>query len=150
MIKCKDAIDISVGCGKDICCCECDEKNTCQDVCDYVANGTDDGCKCKIQEDDLPAEFETAGGDLIQKITNICVQKAKLDEQEKEMRKALQEAMEHYGVKKFENDKVSFTYKAPSTRTSIDSTKLKKEHPEIAEKYSKVSNVSASVVIKVK
>jgi hypothetical protein len=39
---------------------------------------------------------------------------------------------------------------APTTKTTIDSTKLKKEHPDIAEQYTKVSNVSASVRITVK
>ena len=36
---------------------------------------------------------------------------------------------------------------APTTKTSIDSTKLKKEMPEIAEKYSKTSTVSGYVKI---
>jgi hypothetical protein len=42
------------------------------------------------------------------------------------------------------------TYVAPTTRTTIDSTKLKKDHPEIAEQYSKTSNVSASVRVTLK
>ena len=58
--------------------------------------------------------------------------------------------MEQYNVKKFENDSVKFVYVEPTTRTSVDSTKLKKEQPEIYEKYLKTSNVSASVRITVK
>ena len=41
-------------------------------------------------------------------------------------------------------------YVAPTTRTTIDSKKLKADHPDIAEAYSKTSNVSASVRITVK
>lgn len=37
------------------------------------------------------------------------------------------------------------TYVSPSTRTSIDSKKLKEEEPSIAEKYSKTTNVKASI-----
>lgn len=40
---------------------------------------------------------------------------------------------------------VKATYVSPSTRTSIDSKKLKEEEPEIAKKFTKTSNVSASV-----
>lgn len=38
-----------------------------------------------------------------------------------------------------------FTYVSPSTRTTIDSKKLKEEEPALAEKYKKVSNVKASI-----
>ena len=37
------------------------------------------------------------------------------------------------------------TYVSPSTRSSIDSKKLKEEEPAIAEKYTKTTNVKASV-----
>jgi hypothetical protein len=66
------------------------------------------------------------------------------------MREKLLEAMEQYGVKTFENDMLSVTYVAPTTRTTIDSTKLKKDMPEIAEKYQKVSDIKASIKITVK
>lgn len=39
------------------------------------------------------------------------------------------------------------TYVSPSTRTTIDSKKLKEEEPEIAKKFTKTTNVSASVRI---
>lgn len=41
--------------------------------------------------------------------------------------------------------KAKLTYVSPSTRTSIDSKKLKEEEPAIAEKYSKTTNVKASI-----
>lgn len=37
------------------------------------------------------------------------------------------------------------TYVSPSTRTSIDSKKLKEEEPDLAKKYTKTTNVKASV-----
>ncbi|MBR2493887.1 MAG: hypothetical protein IKB64_10600 [Paludibacteraceae bacterium] len=42
---------------------------------------------------------------------------------------------------------VKLTYVGPSTRTSIDSKKLKEEEPELAKKFTKTSNVNASVRI---
>lgn len=40
---------------------------------------------------------------------------------------------------------VKVTYVSPSTRTTIDSKKLKEEEPELAKKFTKTSSVSASV-----
>lgn len=40
---------------------------------------------------------------------------------------------------------VKLTYVSPSTRTSIDSKKLKEEEPEIAKKFSKTSNAKATI-----
>ncbi len=67
-----------------------------------------------------------------------------------ELRAALMEAMERNSVSSFENDLIKITYVAPTTRTAIDSARLKKEMPEIAEKYAKTSNVKASLRITIK
>lgn len=40
---------------------------------------------------------------------------------------------------------VKVTYVSPSTRSTIDSKKLKEEAPELAKKFTKVSNVRATV-----
>ena len=53
-------------------------------------------------------------------------------------------------MKMIESDSVTFTYTAATVRNSIDSTELKKELPDVAAKYTKTSNVSASVKIEVK
>lgn len=37
------------------------------------------------------------------------------------------------------------TYVSPSTRTTVDTKKLKEEEPELAKKYSKTSLVSATI-----
>ena len=58
--------------------------------------------------------------------------------------------MEKHGVEKWDNEVMTVTYVKPTTRTSIDSTKLKKDMPEVAEKYSKTSNVKSSIRIKLK
>ncbi len=67
-----------------------------------------------------------------------------------DLRAALMAAMEQNGVTSFENEALKITYVAPTTRTAIDSARLKKDLPEIAEKYTKTSNVKASLRITIK
>lgn len=42
---------------------------------------------------------------------------------------------------------VKLVYVSPSVRHTIDSKKLKEEEPELAKKYTKVTNVSATIKI---
>jgi DNA (cytosine-5)-methyltransferase 3A len=145
MIKCKQAMESS-SCGKDCCCLECEQKDVCKDVCNELS--TD--CEDAFTEENSLAVLKSEAAEIINTVANLTLQKKQLEEQEKEMRLQLQAAMEKYGVKSFENDKVKFVYVAPTVRSTIDSKKLKAEMPEVAEKYSKTSNVSASVKITVK
>lgn len=149
-MKCKIAIEQGSDCGKDICCFFCDAFT--ETDCPYACTGVKDHKNCDelVQEETELQVMQSAVPEVIKVITDINLQKKKLDEQEKLMRKKLLEAMETYGIKKFENEHIAFTYVAPTTKTTIDSTKLKKKYPDIAEECSKVSNVSASVRISVK
>lgn len=83
-------------------------------------------------------------------IKSIEEQKKAAEAQAQELRASLMQAMEQNGVSSFENESIKITYVAPTTRTAIDSAKLKKELPEIAEKYTKTSNVKASLRITLK
>lgn len=135
--------------GKTCCCCQCEEKEGCNDLCDNLDNLANCGFAQMDQEAALVVmKKDTAA--VIKAIADLTIQKKKLEEQEKGMRAQLIKAMEQFGVKKFESDSVTFTYTAPTVRNSIDSTKLKKELPDVAAKYTKTSNVSASVKIEVK
>lgn len=81
---------------------------------------------------------------------NSAISKQELEDKEKEVRAALEAAMGQFGIKSFENDILKVTYVAPTTKTTIDSKALKKDKPDIYEKYAKTSNVKASVRITVK
>lgn len=83
-------------------------------------------------------------------IKQIEEQKKAAEAQAVELRAAIMQAMEQNGCTSFENERIKLTYVAPTTRTAIDSTRLKKELPEIAEKYTKTSNVKASLRITIK
>ena len=149
-MNCKYAMRQSPRCGNNICCFHCPEKGTCDDVCADALDTDVKECSGYVQEETELQVMQSAVPEAIRIITEINIQKKNLDEQEKLMRQKLLEAMEAFNVKKFENAQVAFTYVAPTTRTSIDSAKLKKKYPDIAEECSKVSNVSASVRITVK
>lgn len=134
-------------CGQKICCFECDKKETCDAACQYASN---EGCENLYEEDTAMQAFNDKAMTLMKNIADLDRQKKALEEQDKQVREALKKAMDDFGIKSFENDILKVTFVAETTRTSIDSAKLKKDHPDIAEKYSKTSKVSASVRISVK
>lgn len=96
---------------------------------------------------------ETALAELVEVenlIKTIEAQKEKAEEQAKQLRQALMQAMLDNGVTSFENERIKITYVAPTTRSNIDKAKLEKDLPEIAKKYTKTSNVKASLRITLK
>lgn len=95
-------------------------------------------------------EFQNSTALMLQSIAQIVTAKKLLEEQEKSMKEKLQAAMEANGIKSFNNDVIKLTYVSATTTSSIDSAKLKKKYPQIAEECSKTSNKSAYVKIEVK
>ena len=151
VLKCKIASEAS--CGKDCCCYDCTDAKNCKDKCPTF----DELGKKVLKECEELEQVETEVVTLDQKVpqaikamTDLLTQQKELEQKISDMREVIKVAMEHYGVKSFENDAVKMTYVAPTERKSIDSTRLKKEHPEIAEAYQKVSPVKASVKIEIK
>ena len=70
-------------------------------------------------------------------------------EQEK-IKEGLIEVMKQYGVKKYDGNKITLTYTAPTTKTTLDSKSLKELEPEIYQKFSKTSDVKESLRITIK
>lgn len=153
MINCKQIISGEAEtptCGQSICCFYCDRKDSCEEACGDAKDGVAQKCQDAFSEENALLTMKKDAAAVIKAIADLTIQKKKIEDQEKEMRAQLVKAMEQYGVKKFESDSVTFTYTAPTVRNSIDSVKLKKELPDVAAKYMKTSNVSASVKIEVK
>lgn len=145
MIECKNG---SCAMGKgNICCFGCPTLN-CEHRCSAVP--ADCGESVVIEEVTDLAMFQNKAMAVMRKIAELDIQKKQLEAQDKAVRQELQEAMDKYGIKKFENDILKVTYVEPTTRTTIDSARLKKELPAIAEKYSKTAVVKGSVRIEVK
>ena len=134
-------------CDQKICCFECENLQFCNIACNLNSN---DGCKEVYEESTAMQVFNNKAMVLMKNIAELDKRKKALETQDKEVREALKKTMDEFGIKSFENDILKVTFVAETTRTSIDSAKLKKDYPEIAEKYSKTSKVSASVRIAVK
>lgn len=73
-----------------------------------------------------------------------------LEEKQKIIKDNILKAMEQNGIKKIDNEFFTITYVKPTTRETIDSKRLKLEQPEIASQYTNISNVNASLRIKIK
>ena len=136
--------------GLNICCAVCEHMNRCHDSCGHAVLHGHKHCEDAEVLTGNVVKFESAVPDTIKEMTKLLQMKKQMDEQEKLLKQELLKAMEKYGVKSFETDLIKMTYVAPSTKTTLDSAKLKLEHPDIVDQYSKISNVSASVRITVK
>jgi regulator of replication initiation timing len=144
MITCKN-YECPQGHGN-ICCAVCPDGG-CAEKCTWVPENC--GSSITEQAQEL-IPFQSKAMAIMQKIVDLNIQKKQLEAQDKDVRQQLEKVMGEYGIKQFENDLLKVTYVEPTTRTTIDSTKLKKDLPAIAEKYSKVSQVKGSVRIEVK
>lgn len=129
------------------CCAVCSDRNGCTDACDSIPEECG-WCEQEATTDVIP--FQSKAMAIMQKIVDLNIQKKQLEAQDKDVRQQLEKVMGEYGIKQFENDLLKVTYVEPTTRTTIDSAKLKKDLPAVAEKYTKVSQVKGSVRIEVK
>jgi predicted phage-related endonuclease len=142
MIKCKNSCPLDKFDG---CCFECNIKTNCKEACGL--NPSDCENATIIEETALETFKNSA---IIQKISDLMLTKKQLEEEEKQLKEKLKEAMEFYGVKKFESDHLTITYVAETITTTIDTNKLKKKYPDIAEECSRETKKSAYVRVSIK
>lgn len=94
--------------------------------------------------------FENRSLDILKALKESEESYKKLEEQRDKLKAELLKAMEEYNLDKWENSEFSVSYIAPTERTSVDSKKLQKLHPDIYTEVVKTSSVKASVRFKVK
>lgn len=145
MIKCENCCPLNKFEG----CCHspCPYLEDCPDACEETYS------KCgqaMFDEETGLQVFELGQLQTLQKIAILSRQKKALEEQEKTLKAALYEAMERYGVKKFESPVLNLTRVDPTTSTGIDSAKLKKNYPDIFKECSKTSAKAGYVKITLK
>lgn len=87
--------------------------------------------------------------DFIEKYRNFKKLQLEMDLMEKDLKTKLKDAMEMLGKDKFIIDGFSARIKAGYTTKRFDSTRFKKECPDIYEEYSKDSSVSSSITLDV-
>ncbi|MCK4258780.1 MAG: hypothetical protein KAX49_07365 [Halanaerobiales bacterium] len=73
-----------------------------------------------------------------------------INKKKSDMKDKLKESMEKADVKKFENDILTITYVAPTTRKGVDTNKLKTEYEDVYLECIKETPVKSSIRIKVK
>lgn len=100
----------------------------------------------------VPSELLAAAEQAERAVKVAEAAKKEAEANANEIRAQLIAAMEAQGMKSFETADKSMliTYVAPSVRQGLDGELLKKEHPELAQKYVKTSTVKASVRITVR
>lgn len=139
MIKCKNSCPL----GKfDGCCHNCPEFHYCDDACEENPNACGEST---FDEETGLAEFRATQLATLNAIASLTAHKKVIEEQEKQMKAALYEAMVKYGIKKFESDVLNLTLVEPTMETRLDSAKVKKKYPDIAAECSK-SNPKAGYV----
>lgn len=124
---------------------ECDKipDSEIERLLDCEANGEIYTRPALVLENDMAAALEKA--ELLVIETERAAKTAKA--QAEALRAALCTEMERQGIFSWSGEKINATYRAGSERVSVDSTRLKKELPDVYEKYTKTSRVKATVVI---
>ena len=89
--------------------------------------------------------------EIVNQIVNFKKEMLKMELLEKQLKEEIKEAMEKNNITKWESPdgRLKVTYRSATTRTSLDSKKLKEELPDIYEEYSKTSEVASSISISV-
>lgn len=92
----------------------------------------------------------TVAEEVVNQIVEFHKEKLKMDLIEKNLKEKLKEAMEINKIFETVNlGELKISYRKASTRTTLDSKKLKEDMPDIFEEYSKTSNVKSSITLKV-
>lgn len=107
--------------------------------------------QCDI--DDKPwAPIATAWGDFPVLFSQVEEEVARIEialkaakERQEELRKGLYDKMSEYDIKSFTGERVKLTRVLPTTSKSFDSTRFKKEHPDLYKEYVKETEKSGSL-----
>ena len=102
-----------------------------------------------VTEEPLPTEYAEAEAKLVAALQYIEEQKKAMEESEKvvaQLKEQLLTAMEANGIKKWQTDRLTITYKAAYTSPKVDTAKLKKDG--LYDQYTKESQVKSSIQIK--
>ena len=95
----------------------------------------------------MPADIVEMASQLEEYFTMLKRFEKQYKEQEKEFKTRLTKLMGEAGIYNISIGGLKISYVKGYTKSSIDSTRLKKEMPEIVDKYSKTTNVSPTIKI---
>ena len=95
----------------------------------------------------MPADIVEMASQLEEYFTMLKRFEKKYKEQEKEFKTRLTKLMGEAGIYNISIGGLKISYVKGYTKSSLDSARLKKEMPEIIDKYSKTTNVSPTIKI---
>ena len=95
----------------------------------------------------MPADIVEMASQLEEYFTILKWYEKKYKEQEKEFKSRLTKLMGEAGIYNISIGGLKISYVKGYTKSSLDSTRLKKEMPEIIDKYSKITNISPTIKI---
>lgn len=99
----------------------------------------------QLVTEQIPVQYS----DVVDEVISIETELKSLKEREKTLKDGLLALMRENGVKKWQGDGLTLTYVGETTRKAVDSTKLKKDYPEVYEACMKESKVSDSIKISI-
>lgn len=97
--------------------------------------------------------FEDSGllnPEISNKIAEFEKKIKKLKKQEDLLKQSIMVEMEAKGIVKIENDDLLISYVASTNRETFDSKKLREDNPDLYDEYIKITEVKASIRVKVK
>ena len=97
-------------------------------------------------ENDVP----TLTADIEKMIATLDAEEKRIKAQKDMYRCELLEAMEKYNIKSIATDTVSVTYKDAYDKETLDTKRLREEHPDIYDEYIKFTTYKPSITVKVK
>ena len=97
-------------------------------------------------EEDKAVLMPSASAMLAEFERQVKAIKAKQDE----LKQRILAEMEAHGILKIETDELTITYVAPASRETFDSKAFRKDNPDLYDEYVRMTDVSASVRMKVK
>lgn len=91
----------------------------------------------------------TVAQEIVNKIVEFNKTKKEMEYQEKLLKEGLMDAMKEVGIEHFSINGLSASIRKGSTRTTLDSKRLKVECPDIWETYSTTLETSPSLILTV-
>ena len=145
MLTCKDLCEVK---HEKRCCRDCERAEICGQACQQSRD------KCGFDGPEIDTTdvigFQNHYLGVMTKISDLMLAKKNIEEQEKTLKDQLRQAMEENGIKSVDSPVCRITWVAEGEVKSVDSTRLKKDHPKIFESYQKTTKRSAYIKIEAK
>jgi predicted phage-related endonuclease len=131
-----------------LCCHECPDADGCPDCCgdcpEECGRSVAEGAETNL------VAFTQQHMTLFQEIRSLVLEKKAAEAREKNLKDELKAAMEAHGIRAIDNDILKITYVPETVTHTLDTAKIKRKYPGLAEECSKETPKSSYIKIEVK